>query len=94
LLLYREEYILRVFENRVLKRIMRPKWEAGDDCIIRSFITNIIRVILLRMRQMGHVARMRNEECIQYFGWKTRREKTFGNPRRRCEDNIRMDLKK
>jgi hypothetical protein len=37
-----EEHRLRVFENRVLRRIFGPdrKWrEAGEDCIIRNFIT-------------------------------------------------------
>jgi hypothetical protein len=49
----REQHKLRVFENRVLKRIFgteREKWQvAGEDCIMRSFIIctlhqNIIRV--------------------------------------------------
>jgi hypothetical protein len=34
---------LRVFQNRVLRRIFGPKrekgQEAGEDCIMRSFIT-------------------------------------------------------
>jgi hypothetical protein len=29
-----------------------------------------------RMRWAGHVARMGDEKCIQYFGWKTWREET------------------
>jgi hypothetical protein len=34
------------------------------------------------------------EECIQSFGGKPRwKKKTLGNPRRRWEDNIRMDLR-
>jgi hypothetical protein len=39
----KEEHILRVSEYRVLRRkffLTGRKWrEAGDDCIIRSFIT-------------------------------------------------------
>jgi hypothetical protein len=39
----REENILRIFENRVLRRILdlrgRNSREVGEDCIMRSFIT-------------------------------------------------------
>jgi hypothetical protein len=39
----REEHRLRVFENRVLRRIFGPKrdevTEVGENCIMRSFIT-------------------------------------------------------
>jgi hypothetical protein len=39
----RGDHRLRVFENRVLRRIFGPKREevaeAGKDCIMRSFIT-------------------------------------------------------
>jgi hypothetical protein len=42
----REDHRLKVFENRVLRRICGPKrekereeWEAGEDCVVRSFIT-------------------------------------------------------
>jgi hypothetical protein len=39
----REEHRLRVFENRVLRRIFGPKRDEvmgdGGNCIMRSFIT-------------------------------------------------------
>jgi hypothetical protein len=40
---------LRVFENRVLRRIFGTKWgEAGKDCIMRRFITcKFLRIIRL-----------------------------------------------
>jgi hypothetical protein len=43
----REEHILRVFENRVLRRIFGHKREevaggCGEDCIMRSFITYML----------------------------------------------------
>jgi hypothetical protein len=38
-----------MFENRVLRRIFGPKGEemAGEDCIMKSFITCTIHKILL-----------------------------------------------
>jgi hypothetical protein len=36
----KEEHRLRVFENRVLRRIVGPKRnEVGGNCTMRSFIT-------------------------------------------------------
>ena len=32
------------------------------------------------------------EKCIQGFGGETRRKEPLGRPRRRWEDNIKMDL--
>jgi hypothetical protein len=38
----REEHRLRVIENRVLREYFdlreRKWWEAGEDCVMRSFI--------------------------------------------------------
>jgi hypothetical protein len=43
-----------VFEERVLRRIFRPKreevvecWNAGEDCIMRSFMIYILHQALL-----------------------------------------------
>jgi hypothetical protein len=33
------------------------------------------------------------EECIYDFGWKVGRKELLRRPRRRWEDNIRMDLR-
>jgi hypothetical protein len=33
------------------------------------------------------------ERCLQGFGWEARRKETTGRPRRRWEDNIKMDLR-
>jgi hypothetical protein len=47
----RTEHRLRVFVNRMLRRIFgskREKWlEAGEDCIMKSFITFLLHKILL-----------------------------------------------
>jgi hypothetical protein len=46
----REEHSSRVYESRLLRRIFGPKKEevAGEDCIMRSFITCILHCILFR----------------------------------------------
>jgi hypothetical protein len=45
----REEHRLRVFENRVLRRIFGPTRnevrEVGENCIMRSFITCTLRQV-------------------------------------------------
>jgi hypothetical protein len=35
----------------------------------------------------------RDERCIQYFGWKTQRDKTTQKTRHGWEHNIRMDFR-
>jgi hypothetical protein len=45
----REKYRLRLFENRVLRRIFGPKWDevtgGWRNCIIRRFITCTLRQV-------------------------------------------------
>jgi hypothetical protein len=65
----REEQRLRVFENRVLRRIFGPKrdevrgeWRRLHNEELDLYSSpNIIRAIKLRMRWVGHVARMREK---------------------------------
>jgi hypothetical protein len=81
----REEHRLRVFENRVLRRIFGPKrdeitgeWRKlhNEELQILYSSTNIIRQMKSRrLRWAGHVARM-GEECVQSFGGKGRRKET------------------
>jgi hypothetical protein len=83
----REERRLRVFENRVLRRIFGPK----RDEITREYrklrsnelndlfcLPSIVRMIKLRrMRWAGHVARMeeRRREMYTGFWWGNLRER-------------------
>jgi hypothetical protein len=47
----KEEYRLKMYENRVLRRIFGPEEglsdKCGEDCIMRSFITFTLHKILL-----------------------------------------------
>jgi hypothetical protein len=70
----REEYRLRVFENRVLRRISGPKrdevtggWRKVHNEELHNLYSSpsIIRMInLLRMELAGHIARMGEEGCV------------------------------
>jgi hypothetical protein len=71
------EHRLRVFENRVLRRIFGPKrkWrEAGEDYIMRSLITCMFHQILLGQagRQAGRPCDKlgRGKERMQNIGRK------------------------
>jgi hypothetical protein len=45
------------------------------------------------MRWAGHVALWGRERCVQGLGGETGGKETTGGPRRRWEDNIRVDLR-
>ena len=55
---------------------------------------NIVRVIKSRrMRRAGHVARVGEERGVyRVLVGKPKGKRPLGRPRRRCVDNIRMDL--
>jgi len=47
----REAYSLRMFENRVLRRVFRPErqevTEDGESCIMQSFINCALNQVLI-----------------------------------------------
>jgi hypothetical protein len=82
-----QEHRLRVFENRVLRKISGPKREKdgswrklhNDALHDLNSSPNIVRVIKSRrMRWAGHVARMGRGEMFTGFGWEARRQETTG----------------
>jgi hypothetical protein len=99
----REEHRLRVFENRVLRRIFGRKrdevmggWRKLHNEELHGLYSSpsIVRVIKARrMRSAGHVART-GEVKGAYNSLVGRPEgrRPLGRPRGRWEDNIKMDL--
>ena len=99
----REEHRLRVFENRVLRRKFGPKrdgvtgeWRKLHNEELNDLYssTNIVRVIKSRrLRWAGRVARMEEGKVVhRVFVGKPEGKRPLGRPRRRWEDNIKLDL--
>ena len=92
----------RIFENRILRRIFGPKRNENGDwrrlhneelhSLYRS--PNIASVNKSRrLRWAGHVARMeKGMSAFIILTGKPTGKRPLGRPRRRWEDNIRMDL--
>jgi len=99
----KEERRLRVFENRVLRRLFGPKrdevtgeWRKLHNEELNDMYCspNIVRVIKSRrMRWAGHVARVgKKKGGYRVLMGKPEGKRPRGRPRRRWEDNIKMDL--
>jgi hypothetical protein len=99
----REEHKLRMFGNRVLRRIFGPKrdgvmarWIKLHNEELHNLYSSprIIRIIKSRrMRWVGHVARMgKKRNAYRLLVVKPERKRTLGRPRCRWIDNIKMDL--
>jgi hypothetical protein len=99
----RKEHRLRVFENRVLRKIFGSKrdevtgeWRKLHNEELRDLYSSprIIRIIKSRrMRWAGHVARMgEKRNAYRLLVGKPEGKGPLGRPRRRWVDNMRMDL--
>ena len=95
---------MRVFENRVLRRVFGSKrdevtgeWRKLHNEEHRDLysLRNIVRVVKSRrMRWAGHVARMGEGRGVHRFlVGKPEGKRTLGRPRHRWVDNIKMDLR-
>jgi len=101
----REEPRLRVFENRVLRRIFGPKrdevtgeWRKLHNEELNNLYSSpeIVRVKKSRRnRWAGHVARIGERRCVyRVLVGKPEWKRPIGRQRGRWEDNIKMDLQK
>jgi len=99
----RKEHRLRVFENRVLRRIFGPKrdedgsWRKyhNDELHDLYSSSNLVRVIKAgRLRWAGHVARMGEGRGVyRVLIGKPEAKRLLGRPRGRWQDNIKLDLR-
>jgi hypothetical protein len=100
----REQSRLRVFENKVLRRIFGPKrdevtaeWRRLHNNELYALYSSpdIIWVIKSRrLRLAGHMARMGERRgAYRAVVGKLEGTRPLGRPRRRWEDNIKIDLR-
>jgi hypothetical protein len=94
-----------VFENRALRKIFGPKKEdvtgelrkLHNEKLNNLYSSpNIVRVIKSRkIKQAGHVARMgKGRKVYRGLVRKPEKKKPLEKPRRRWDDNIKMDVQK
>jgi hypothetical protein len=97
------EHKLRVFENRVLRRIFGPKrdgmmggWRKLHNEELHNLYSSpsIIRIIKSRrMGWAGHAARMVEKRNVyRLLVGKPEGKRPLGRPRRKWMDNIKIDL--
>jgi hypothetical protein len=97
-----EEHRLRFFENRVFRKIFGPKREEDGSwrnlhnelhCLYSS--PNIVRVIKSRrMRWVEHVAGTEEGRGVyRVLVGRPEGKRPLERPRRRWEDNIKIDLR-
>ncbi|KAJ4431147.1 hypothetical protein ANN_19742 [Periplaneta americana] len=100
----REEHRLRLFENKVLRKIFGAKrdevtgeWRKLHNTELHALYSSpdIIRNIKSRrLRWAGHVARMgESRNAYRVLVGRPEGKRPLGRPRRRWEDNIKMDLR-
>jgi hypothetical protein len=100
----REEHRLKVFENKVLRRIFGPKrdeiigsWRQLYNEELHNLYdsSDIIRINKsTKMRLVGHTARTgEKSNTYRVLVGKTKRKRPLGRPRHRWQDNIKMYLR-
>jgi hypothetical protein len=91
-----------VFENRVSRRIFRPRREEvtgewrklhNEELNYLYSSVNIVRVFKSRMRWAEHVASLGERRGVnRVLVGKLKGKRPLGRPRHRWQDNIKMDL--
>ena len=100
----REKHRLRVFENKVLRKIFGAnkdeftgEWRKLHNAELHTLYSspNIIRIIKSRrLRWAGHLARMeQSRNSYRVLVGKPEGKRPLGRPRGRWEDNIKIDLR-
>ena len=98
----REEQRLRVFENKMLRKIFGSKrgeitieWRKLQNCELYALYSspNIIRNLKSRRRRWaGHMTRVKLSRTAYRVLWeRPEGTRSLGRLRRRWEDNIKMD---
>ena len=100
----REERRLRVFENKVQRRIFGPKrdevtgeWIKLDGEGLYDLYSSRNTMLVIKSRRkrwVRHVARMGGEVRIGVLVGKPEGKRRLGRPWRRWEDNIKMGFQK
>ena len=101
-LILTKERSLGVFENRVFRRIFGPERDEvtregrklhNEELNDLYSSSNIVRVIKSRMRWAGHIAHMGERRGVyRVLVGKPEGKRPLGRPRRRWEDDIKMNL--
>jgi hypothetical protein len=99
----REEHKLRIFENRVLRRIFGPEreedgsWRKLHNDELHSLYSSPNIVTVIKSRRLGwveHVARMgEGRDVYRVLVGKPEGKRPLGRPRGRWEDNINLELR-
>jgi hypothetical protein len=92
----REEYRLRVFENRVLRRIFGPKrdgvtggWRKLHNEELHGLYSSPSIVKVIKAKRMRWEVR----GAYNILVGRPERRRPLGRPRHRWEDNIKLDLR-
>jgi hypothetical protein len=98
-----EEHRLRVFENRVLRRIFGPKreedgsWRKLHNDQLHSLYSSPNNVTVIKSRRIrwaGHVASIsEGRDVYRILVGRSEGKRPLGRPRRRWKDNIKLDLR-
>jgi len=86
----------RAWRGKSLRKVPVALCITECKCFVKRSLesSNIVRVVKSRrMRWAGHVARMGEDRGVhRVFVRKPEGKRPLGRPRRRWEDNIKMDL--